>query len=163
MFVLEVCQALDRAKVAHALVGGYAVALHGAVRGTVDVDLVLSLDEKAFIAAEKVFAALGLKPRLPIDASQVFRFREEYIRNRNLIAWSFVDPARPVRQLDVIITEDLGDLEVDRVTVSGVRLRVVSIPSLITMKKRAGRPQDVEDVKALQALLDSRSSSRRPK
>ena len=40
-FLSRVSKALDAAGVRYALVGGYAVALHGAVRGTVDIDIVL--------------------------------------------------------------------------------------------------------------------------
>ena len=35
----KVCAALAQAKLRFAIVGGHAVALHGAVRGTVDIDL----------------------------------------------------------------------------------------------------------------------------
>ena len=41
MFIHEICAALEHAEVSYAVVGGYAVALHGAVRGTVDVDVVI--------------------------------------------------------------------------------------------------------------------------
>lgn len=41
MFLIELCQSLEQHNVRYALVGGYAVALHGAVRGTVDVDFVI--------------------------------------------------------------------------------------------------------------------------
>lgn len=33
--------------------------------------------------------------------------RKEYIENRNLIAWSFVDYQNPSRQVDILITKDL--------------------------------------------------------
>ena len=153
MFLLNVCHALNEAKVRYGVVGGYAVALHGAVRGTVDLDLVLSLGEKNFVSAEKVFRALGLESRLPLDARQVIRFREEYIRNRNLTAWSFYDPVSPKNQLDIVLTEDLNEMETQVIRIRGVKVRIASIPSLIRMKIRSGRPQDVEDVRALKELL----------
>ena len=37
-------------------------------------------------AAEKVLQSLGLVSRLPINAADVFRFRDKYLNNRNLIA-----------------------------------------------------------------------------
>ena len=45
MLLLRVTEALRKARVAHALVGGHAVALHGAIRGTLDIDLVIRLDD----------------------------------------------------------------------------------------------------------------------
>src|SRR2546425_736792 len=49
MLLLRVARAFDRARLPYALVGGFAVALHGAVRGTVDVDLVIRLREADFL------------------------------------------------------------------------------------------------------------------
>lgn len=155
MFVLRVCEALNRKKIGYAIVGGYAVALHGAVRGTVDLDLVLTLTEDSFVAAERVFLGLGLHARLPIDGRQVFRFRKEYIKNKNLVAWSFFDPIRPANQLDVIITDDPRKMRIKAFTIQGVRVQVASIQDLIQMKSRAARPQDLEDVRALKRLLEN--------
>ncbi|MBY0470220.1 hypothetical protein K2X30_03565 [bacterium] len=152
MFILQVCGALNKAKIGYAIVGGYAVALHGAVRGTVDLDIVLDLSEKDYVASEKVFTGLGLQCRLPVSAKQVFRFRQEYIENRNLVAWSFFDPIRPANQMDVIITHDQSKMKVEILTIQGVKVRVASIPDLIKMKKDANRPQDLEDIAALRKL-----------
>ena len=89
MFIKQVITAFKKFQVKYAVVGGYAVALHGAIRGTVDIDFVIQLDRSQFEAAEKALLSIGLQPRLPVTATDVFDFREEYIRNRNLIAWSF--------------------------------------------------------------------------
>lgn len=153
MLLLRVAKALDGARVPYALVGGFAVALHGAVRGTVDVDLVVRLREAVFQRTEKALMALGLQSRLPVTASEVFRFREEYLRNRNLRAWTFVNPSRPSEIVDVILSEDLDRMEVERFTIQNQAVRVASIADLIRMKQGTGRPQDREDVKALRRLL----------
>ncbi len=153
MLLLRVAKALDRARVPYALVGGFAVALHGAVRGTVDVDIVIRLREADFRKTEKALNALGLQSRLPVTASEVFRFREEYIRNRNLVAWTFVNPSRPSEIVDVILTEDLAGMEIKKLTIEGQVVKVASIADLIRMKQGTGRPQDREDVKALRRLL----------
>ena len=153
MLLLRVTKALDGARVPYALVGGFAVALHGAVRGTVDVDLVIRLREAVFRRTEKALMALGLQSRLPVTASEVFRFREEYLRNRNLRAWTFVNPSRPSEIVDVILSEDLDRMEVERFTIQNQAVRVASIADLIRMKQGTGRPQDREDVKALRRLL----------
>ena len=153
MLLLRVAKALDGARVPYALVGGFAVALHGAVRGTVDVDLVVRLREAVFQRTEKALIALGLQSRLPVTASEVFRFREEYLRNRNLRAWTFVNPSRPSEIVDVILSEDLDRMDVKRFTIQSQVVRVASIADLIRMKQGTGRPQDREDVKALRRLL----------
>ncbi len=153
MFLLALTNALDKHRVKYALVGGYAVALHGAVRGTVDVDIVIQLTQDAFNKAERALMELGLQPRLPVSADDVFLFREEYIKNKNLIAWSFSNPDNPTEILDIIITEDLDDMKSVMKNVMGKNIRVIDIANLIAMKTRSGRPQDIEDVKALQKIL----------
>jgi len=152
MWLLRVAKAFDRSRVPYAVVGGFAVALHGAVRGTVDVDLVIRLRESDFRRTEKVLIGLGLHSRLPVTASEVFRFREEYVRNRNLRAWTFVNPSRPSEIVDVILTEDLAGMEIERLTIQNQIVRVASIADLIRMKQGTGRPQDREDIKALKRL-----------
>lgn len=152
MFLLRVTSALDEAGISYALVGGCAVALHGAVRGTVDVDLVLRISRKQFVAFEQAMQSIGLVSRLPVSAAEVFQFRAEYIANRNLRAWSFVNPDTPSEIVDVIITHDLADMKAHRIKVGKQWVRVLAIPDLIRMKQEAGRPQDLADVAALQEL-----------
>ena len=152
MLLLRVTKALEDQKIKYAIVGGFAVALHGAVRGTVDIDIVLKLSKPDFIAAEKTLCALGFEPRLPVKAEQIFDFREEYIRNKNLIAWSFYNPKRPSEVVDIIITHDLSKMKIKRFLFDGHTLCVLDLAGLIQMKKQSGRPQDLEDIKALEAL-----------
>ena len=152
MFLLRVTGALGKARVPYALVGGYAVALHGAVRGTMDIDLVIRMEEAHFVRAEHAMKSIGLEPRLPVTAREVYRFREEYIRNRNLIAWSFVNPSDPSEMVDIVLTHDLADLHTETVRVQGRRIRVVALDDLIAIKRESDRPQDREDTRALRAL-----------
>jgi len=152
MLIEHVARALARASVRYAIVGGYAVALHGAVRGTVDIDLVISLDEASFERCESALTQIGLTPRLPVSAREVFHFRKEYIEKRHMVAWSFHDPARPLDVVDILITEDADRIRTIIKQAFGLRLPVASIPDLIAMKRKAGRPQDIEDIRALEAL-----------
>ncbi len=152
MFIQKVAEALASHKVPFALAGGYAVALHGAVRGTVDVDLIIRLKKSDFVSAEKALKSIGLAPRLPVTAEEVFEFRKEYIERRNLIAWSFVNPNRPIEIVDILLTENLSDHDVVHLMAAGIKLPVLALDDLIAMKRRAGRPQDLEDVRALRTL-----------
>lgn len=72
----RVCAALRDASVGYAIVGGHAVALHGAVRGTVDIDLVLRWTEETLVRAEAALKDIGLVPQLPIRAKDVPRRME---------------------------------------------------------------------------------------
>jgi len=138
--------------VRYAIVGGHAVALHGAVRGTVDIDVVLAWNRKTVVAAEKALNEIGLVSRLPISANDVFDFRKEFIENRNLIAWNFYNPADLSEQVDITITYDLKNKRTKRIDLAGMPVQILSLKDLIDMKRQSARPQDVEDVKALEKL-----------
>lgn len=154
MFLFEVTEALEKGKISYAIVGGYALALQGLVRATVDVDLVINLNLSDFEMAEKALQNLGLTSRLPIRAQEVFKMRKEYIEKRNLIAWSFVDFKNPMRQVDIIITEDRRKLEVKNVSVGGKKVCVASLKELLKMKKAAARPQDLVDIQNIEAKIN---------
>jgi len=148
----RVCAALRDSGVNYAVVGGYAVALHGAVRGTLDIDLVFRWTEQTLVLAEAALNAIGLVSALPVSAREVFAFREEYVRNRNLIAWKFHNPDDPLEQVDIIINYDLTGKRTRRVELASGPVDILSISDLIAMKRESGRPQDIEDIDALEQL-----------
>ena len=152
MFIYRVCDAFEQAKVEYAVVGGYAVALHGAVRGTIDLDIVLAINEKNFSVAEEVLNRIGLSARLPVRAKEVFKFRKEYIEKKNLIAWNFYNPKDALEVVDIIITHDLKKMKKVVLKSGSHKLSVLSIPDLIKMKRESGRPQDLEDARVLERL-----------
>jgi hypothetical protein len=152
MFIYKVIDILDSNNIEYAIAGGYAVALHGAVRGTVDIDLVLKLDRDTFLKIENAFEEIGLHSRLPLKGEEVFDFREEYIKNRNLIAWNFININNPAESIDILLTEDLNKIRTKKIKSGNKVLKVVSITDLIKMKNKSGRPQDLEDIKSLRSL-----------
>ena len=155
MSLLErIVAAFDRDQVPYALVGGLAVALHGAPRGTMDVDCIIRHTEADFIACERALQSIGLVSRLPVTAREVFQFRAEYIARRNLIAWSFINLSHPMEVVDVIITHDLATLSTVSKRFRLGKIKVLSPRDLIEMKRLSGRPQDIEDIKMLEALLE---------
>ncbi len=152
MFIKTVSDVLNKAKINYALVGGYAVALHGAIRGTIDLDFVIALNENQYKCVEKALASIGLVPRLPVSAKEIFQFRDEYIKNRNLVAWSFINHNNPLEVVNIIITHDAKKMKTQTLHVGGMSVKIATIDELVKMKKESGRPQDIEDVKALEKL-----------
>ncbi|MBL7544169.1 MAG: nucleotidyl transferase AbiEii/AbiGii toxin family protein [Bdellovibrionaceae bacterium] len=136
--------------------GGYALALHGIIRATMDVDLVLSLSLKDFELVEKAFLKINLKSRIPVRAQDIIKMRKEYIEQRNLIAWSFVDYQNPSRMVDILITEDVANLDVRKISVGGRKIPVASLQDLLVMKLKAGRPQDLVDVENLRKRINEK-------
>lgn len=150
--IQRIAKSLQEDGVPYAIVGGYALALHGAPRGTVDIDLVIQHTEGVFMACEQALLKAGLIPRLPVSAREVFQFRQEYIQNRNLIAWSFFNPKNPIEIVDIILPFDLRQFTTVTRKYGLIRIPILSIDGLITMKKASDRPQDREDVKTLERL-----------
>lgn len=156
MFFYDLIDSFQKAKLPFAVVGGYALALHGIVRATVDADFVLKIDLKNYKKAEDCLKALGLTSRIPVRAEDIIQFREEYIKNRNLIAWSFVDFKNPSRQVDILITKDIADIDIIKIPVASRKIPVVSLNSLLKMKIEANRPQDQIDVLMIKEKLNEK-------
>ena len=152
MFLDRVCNQLSKHRVPYALVGGHAVALHGAVRGTVDLDFVIRWSKTNLEKAVNALGECGLVSTLPITAQDVYRFRDEYIRNRNLIAWNFYNPQAPAEQVDLLINYDLAKQKTKAIKTAGGSVKVLNIDDLIAMKRASGREQDLKDVEALEKL-----------
>ena len=89
---------------------------------------------------------------MPVNADEVFHFRDEYIENRNLIAWNFYHPEDVSQQVDIIITYDLKGKRRQRIGTESGDLQILRLSDLIDMKRKSGRPQDLEDVRALEKL-----------
>ena len=152
MFIYDICAALRKAKIRYAIVGGYAVALHGAVRGTIDVDIVINWSLSNLQKIERALKEMGLVSLLPINSENLFKFRDEYIQNRHLIAWNFYDPSNPANQIDIIINYDLTGAKVKTIQTKLGPIKILSLDDLINMKNKTGRPQDLADIEALKKL-----------
>ncbi|MCZ0945746.1 MAG: hypothetical protein OXJ53_22050 [Gammaproteobacteria bacterium] len=151
-YVERICQALSEAGVHYALVGGYAVALHGAPRGTIDIDLALHWTLEDLTRAERALKGIGLVSSLPVTAQDIHDYRNEYIKERNLVAWNFHNPDDPLEQVDIIIAYDLSGKKTKPVELSMTTVHILSIDDLIAMKQQSGRAQDIEDAAALEKL-----------
>lgn len=152
MFLVKVCRVLRKHNVPYALVGGYAVNLHGVVRGTLDIDFILGWTLKSLKGCELALNEIGLVSKVPVTSTEVFKNREFFIKEKNMIAWSFINPANPVQQIDIIITTGLKNKKTVNKRVQGLDVKVLSINDLIEMKRQSGREQDLLDIKFLQEL-----------
>lgn len=152
MFLIKVCDALEENGVNYAIAGGYAVALHGAVRGTIDIDLVIPLEVEQYAKTEKALLGLGLVARHGLSSEEVFDQRVSLMKDKNLVAWSFYNVKRPVEIVDIIITHDLLKFTSEQVRIGRKMVNMLDIPSLIEMKSKSGRVQDNLDIEALEKL-----------
>lgn len=158
--------ALDRAGVRYVLVGGVAVNLRGHLRLTIDTDLIVDLEPGPARRAVEVLLELGLRPRLPEDP---FDFadpatRRRWAEERNMQVFSWIDPDDPLRVIDLFVAppvpfEELWE-RAEPLPLQDAAVRTASIPDLIRLKRIAGRPRDLEDVEALEAILREQGDAR---
>lgn len=157
MLFYQICDAFKQNKIPYAVVGGYALALHGIVRATIDIDFVLHLKLTDYEKAELCLKKLGLQSRIPVRAQDIIKMRKEYIKNRNLIAWSFVDFNNPTKQIDILINKDLKDIDIEYISFSGRKIPVASLKTLLKLKQEAGRPQDLVDIENIKRKLSEKT------
>jgi hypothetical protein len=151
----KIFKQFNASKIKYLVVGGVAVNLHGYVRFTGDLDLLILLEEKNLKKVGKVLHKLGYRERLPVsimslkDGKQV----KSWLKDKNMKAFSFVPPKNNPLQIDIVIEESLKFDKIikDKVTkrIDNVSIPVVSIDQLIKMKRRADRQQDIADLEAL--------------
>lgn len=156
MFLFELIDLFNKNKISYAIVGGYALAMHGIVRATIDVDIVLNLKLRDFEQAEKLLLQSGLQSRIPVRSKDIINMREEYIKNRNLIAWSFVDPNNPTRQVDLLINKDLSTLKTQVISVGTRKIVVANLEELLKMKQESRRPKDLIDIENIKLKLNEK-------
>jgi hypothetical protein len=151
--------ALQESGARYLLVGGLAVVAHGYVRTTEDVDLVLDLQSPLASKAIAALERLGYRPLLPVriqDFAEAEQ-RKDWIENRNMKVFNPVSDRIPEVSIDIFPEEpfvfetEFGSATWKEIS-PNVRIPVVSVSTLIAMKKRAGRPQDQVDIEKLRRL-----------
>jgi predicted nucleotidyltransferase len=149
-------EALNDHGVRYVVVGGLAVVLHGHPRLTGDVDLMVDLAEDQARKTVAALTAIGLLPGVPVDPAG---FADASVRRswieRNMLVLNFCD-ADTGRSVDLFVENPVDFEEIwTRSEVSdyrGVPVRIASIPDLIDLKRRAGRPEDLFDISQLLKL-----------
>jgi len=155
----EIFKALADAKVDYVVVGGLAVIMHGHLRATRDLDLVIGLTPDNCARGMGALSAIGLRPRLPVTLADFADpdKREDWASNRNMLVLQLWDPGNPLRSVDVFVREplDFSAMLSDAVIkqLDGVPIPVASIANLIALKQAAGRPQDLDDIQALRDIV----------
>jgi hypothetical protein len=158
MFYEDVFRKLGERNVKYAVAGGVALVLHGVVRFTADLDLIVDLGQENLERFVQAMKELGYKPRVPVRAEAFLdpANRETWKRDKGMEVFSFLDQSRPMSLVDVFIDEKIPFEEIERdmvrVTAKDITIPVVSISHLKWLKKTAGRPQDIADIEMLESL-----------
>lgn len=156
--VQEIFKALADAEADYLVVGGFAVIMHGHLRATRDLDLVLGLRPDNCAKGLDALSGIGLRPRLPVTMADFAdpEKREDWRQNRNMLVFQLWDPGNAERSVDVFVREplDFATMLAEALVkdLNGVPIRVASIRHLVRLKRMAGRPQDLADIEALRTI-----------
>ena len=145
----EIINALAENNIEYAVCGGWAMAIHGVPRATIDIDLLVlaeSLDEVFRIAKARNY---WLK-------AEPMSFKDGQIEIRRI---SKIDNQTSfVLTLDcLIVTPELKEIWQTRLTLplENGTVSVVSREGLIKLKTLSGRTQDLADIEKLREMNES--------
>ena len=158
MYYFDIMEALFRERIKYLIVGGLAVNLHGVPRVTQDIDLIISMDKENILKLNRSLKKLGYIPRLPVNPDDLADKNklEEWIKNKNLKAFSFYHKINNFKVIDILIVHPLDFEESFQqkkiMQIESIEIFLASIDDLITMKKVIGRQQDISDIILLEKI-----------
>jgi len=151
--------ALDAAGTRYLIVGGLAVAAHGYVRFTADIDIVLDPAPAALRTAIEALRELDYQPRAPVALEEFAdpEKRARWMREKGLTVFSLFSDRHPATEIDLFVEPpfdfDSAYERAERIELApGLQATFVGLADLLDMKRAAGRPQDRQDLEALLAL-----------
>lgn len=142
----RLAQRLEQEGIPYAVIGGMALAGHGLVRATQDVDILLTPEGLARFRERLV--GRGYRPAFP-GAQKSFRDTETGVRIEVVIAGEYPGDGRP---------KPVAFPDPAKVSVEYQRIRLVSLERLVELKLASGmsaphRLRDLADVQDLIATL----------
>ncbi len=155
MFYEEIIRKFNNAGVRYAIVGGVAVNLHGHIRMTADLDIVLELEDSNLAKAVTTLRESGFSCKIPVDPMGLAdsNTRNDSIKNKNMKALNFY---RGTEEVDLVIDSPVKyeDAEKTIFPVKDIDYPIVSKEDLIKMKEVTSRHRDMDDIKKLKILID---------
>lgn len=155
--VETVVKALNEAGVDYIIVGGVAVNAHGFVRMTRDLDLVLRLERENIILGLNTLFNVGYQIAIPVSAEEFAdpEARDRWRNEKNMIVLKLWSDSHRRTPIDIFVYEPF---EFVKETLSLIRMElspeisapIVSLETLLNMKRLADRPQDHIDIEELQ-------------
>lgn len=158
MKTAELLNTLSAARVEYVLVGGLAVQLHGFMRSTFDVDLVLAMNDDNLVRFIDVAKQLGLVPSIPvpIDSLRNAHQIDQWYREKGMLAFALREPQIGGGVVDVLVRPEMPFEQMMQNAVKGTlnsqTVWIASIDDLLVMKRMANRPKDQLDIVALEKI-----------
>jgi predicted nucleotidyltransferase len=135
---------LNEKKVRYLIVGGYAVAFHGFVRATGDMDIFVENSEKNAAKLVSAYNDFGFKSP---------EIRKELFMERGKIIRIGVPPLRleVMNEISGITFEQAYPHRIEE-KIGSVKIPFTDLEHLLKNKKAAGRPKDLADIEELTGM-----------
>lgn len=142
--LISLCRLLNEAKVRYILIGGFAVILHGFVRGTQDIDLLIDSSKENVQRIKKALAslpdnAISLIKDNEVEKYSVVRIADEFV----------VDLMKKACGINY----DEASKDIEFKEIEGVKIPIPKKELLIRMKETI-RPSDKTDANFLKVLIE---------
>lgn len=147
---------LRKQNIKYLVAGGFAVNFHQIQRATVDLDLIVHLEQSNVLKFVRLMEELGYIPNIPVNAQELADpdKRASWIADKGLMVFSFVHSKSTYETVDVFVQEPkpFSELYQRRLEVKafGSTIDVLGKNDLIEMKQRAGRDKDLFDIQQLE-------------
>jgi hypothetical protein len=133
-----------------------AVIAHGHVRYTHDLNLVLKLSSPRLADTLGALKKLGFRPRIPVDVLDFANAdnRAAWRQEKGMVVFNLFSDQVPDVSVDIFPSEPFDFIvEYARAKMHPLApdllVPIVSLAQLMTMKRDAGRPQDLIDIDKL--------------
>lgn len=148
--LVKVCRALNDAGARYVLIGGFAMILHGSVRGTKDIDFLVDASVDNIRLIKQALSVLEDNAAAELNDDDVFKY--QVVRIADEIVIDLLGQACGIRFADILSSE------VDTVPVENVDIPVAS-KSLLIRTKDTFRESDKSDVQYLRVRLTAETES----
>ncbi len=158
MKIAGLLQSLSEESVQYVLVGGLAVQLHGYMRSTFDIDLVLAMNDENLVRFIAVAKRYGLVPSIPvpIDSLRNANQIEQWHREKGMLAFALREPQIGGGVVDILVRPYVPFEQLIANAVAGElfsqKIWIACIDDLIAMKRIANRSKDQLDIAALEKI-----------
>jgi hypothetical protein len=133
-----------------------AVQLHGFLRSTFDIDMVLAMDDANLAKFIGLARRYRLVPAIPVPIESLANQIEEWHREKDMVAFSLRETQAGGSVVDVLVRPSIPFETLPGNAVMGElfgrRIPIASIEDLLAMKRISNRPKDLLDIAALEKI-----------
>jgi predicted nucleotidyltransferase len=152
--VARFLKSLEQYQVKYLLVGGFAVAFHGYIRATEDLDLWIKDDVENIGKFKDVLKSQGVKG---LDDIRSFDLIPGFTQFNLGTAGFTIDPMKSLKAFSAYDFDKCFD-RAQEGEYNAIKFKVISAPDLLQEKLATNRPKDQGDIERLKNIVQDRKS-----